>query len=114
MSRTPWVGAVIALIVLGVAVGVGWRLYDVGYDHGVTHQIETAAAGTGASTVVVHDDYGHGHGFFPFFLIFPIGFFVLFFILRPMIWGARWGHGPGGMREGLEEWHRKQHEKDAE
>ena len=117
MSRKPWINVLIALIFLGIAAGAGWRLYDIGYDHGVTHQIETTAAtaNPGASTIIVHDDYGHDHGFFPFFFIFPIGFFVLFFIVRPLVWGARWGRpgfGPGGMRQGLEEWHRQQHEKD--
>jgi hypothetical protein len=116
MSRKPWINVLIALVFLGIVAGVGWRLYDVGYDHGVNHQIAATATSSGASTVIVHDDYRHGHGFFPFFLIFPIGFFVLFFIVRPLLWRGRWGGpgGPGGMRQGLEEWHKQQHEKDAE
>ena len=115
MDRRPWARVVIALIFVGIAAGIGWRLYDAGYDHGVTHQIEAAAAADpgATSTVIVHDR-GGDHGFFPFFLIFPIGFFILFFVVRPLAWGGRRGRGfgPGGMRDGLEEWHRRQHEKD--
>ncbi len=115
MFRRPLARAIVALVFLGVAVGVGWRVYDTGYDNGVTHQIETTAANPGTSTVIVHD-YRRGHEFFPFFLIFPIGFFVLFFIVRPLVWGARGGRpgfGPGGMRHGLEDWHRQQHEGES-
>jgi hypothetical protein len=113
MVRRPWAGVIAALIVVALAVGIGWRVYDVGYDHGVTAGVQQAAT---SSTVVVHDDYGHGHGFFPFFFLFPLGFFFLFFfILRPLMWGRRGGWGPGGgMRGGLEEWHRRQHQQENE
>lgn len=108
MFRNPFARAMLALLVVALLAAAGWRLYDVGYDHGLTDGVAKAAT---SSTVVVHDDYGHRGGFFPFFLIFPIGFFILFFIVRPLAWGARWG-GRDGMRRNLETWHREQHQKD--
>jgi hypothetical protein len=114
MARRPWMGVIVALVFLGLAVGIGRRVYEVGYDHGMTNGVASVAT---SSTVVVHDDYGHDHGFFPFgFFIFPLGFFFLLFVVRPLMWGGRRGWGPGrdGMRTGLEDWHRQQHEKENE
>ena len=111
MFRNPLARVLVALIVVGLLAAAGWRLYDIGYDHGVTDGVAKAAT---SSTVVVHDDYGHRGGFFPFFLFFPFGFFILFFfILRPLAWGRRWGNREG-MRRNLEAWHREQHEKENE
>jgi len=117
MDRKPWIRVLIALVFLGIAAGVGWRLYDAGYSHGVTDTLTTAAAANGTtSTVIIRDAGGPDHGFFPFFVIFPIGFVVLFFVVRPLIWGSgmgRRGFGPGGPRHGLEDWHKRQHEAET-
>ena len=116
MDRKPWVRVLIALVFLAIAAGAGWRLYDTGYSHGVTDTLTTnAATGGNTSTVIIRDD-GARHGFFPFFLIFPLGFFILFFVVRPFAWRSginRRRFGPGGMRHEFEDWHRQQHEADA-
>ena len=117
MSRKPWITVVIALVFLGLAAGVGWRLYDLGYDHGVTHEIETSATNSGASTVIVHDDYGHGHGFVPFFLIFPDRLFRPTLHRAPPCLEKPLGRTRRRSRRhapGAEEWHKQQHAKDGE
>src|SRR5437868_8610150 len=67
--------------------------------------------------------YGWGGGgffFFPF-LLFPIGFFLFFGLMRALFWGPRhwgggYGPGPGGSfrqqrMDYLQEWHRRAHEE---
>jgi len=66
--------------------------------------------------------YGWGGGFFFFpFLLFPIGFFLFFALMRALFWGPRhwgsgYGPGPGGSfreqrMDRLQEWHRRAHEE---
>ena len=66
---------------------------------------------------------GHGFGFFPFFLFFPL-FFLALFAFKGAMWRRHGdqGHGPGATvrvatapaaqrwEQGYEEWHRRQHE----
>jgi hypothetical protein len=100
-------GAAILVILLLVGVGIG------AYNWGVTEGLERSGEGV----EVVRYVGGHGFGFFPFFLFFPLLFLALFAFK-----GAMWRrhrdhdgdhHGPGGhgrWEQGHEEWHRRQHE----
>jgi hypothetical protein len=103
-------GAAILVTLLLVGVGVG------AYNWGVTEGLERSGEGV----EVVRYIGGHGFGFFPFFLLFPL-FFLALFAFKGAIWRRHWDHdgGPGGhhgpghhggWEQGYEEWHRRQHE----
>ena len=107
-------GAAILVVLLLVGVGVG------AYNWGVNEGLEQS----GNATEVVRYVGGHGFGFFPFFLFFPL-FFLALFAFKGLFWrrhfdhdGAHEAHGPGGHGPGgpwrweqsYEEWHRRQHE----
>ena len=101
-----WGAAIlVVLLVIGVAIGA----YNVGLDEGLQQ--------TGNVEVVRYVG-GHGFGFFPFFLFFPL-FFLALFAFKGAMWrrhgqghdgqgpGSGW-HGPGGhgdWEQGYEEWH---------
>ena len=109
-----WGAAIlVVLLVIGVAIGA----YNVGLDEGLQQ--------TGNVEVVRYVG-GHGFGFFPFFLFFPL-FFLALFAFKGAMWRRHGqghnGHGPGGRgpggpgfgghhdwEQGYEEWHRRQHE----
>ncbi len=104
-------GAAILVVLLLVGVGIG------AYNWGVTEGLER----TGEGVEVVRYVGGHGFGFFPFFLFFPL-FFLALFAFKGAMWRRHWDHdgghgpgehGPGGhgrWEQGYEEWHRRQHE----
>ena len=107
-----WGAAIlVVLLVIGVAIGA----YNVGLDEGLQQ--------TGNVEVVRYVG-GHGFGFFPFFLFFPL-FFLALFAFKGAMWRRHGqghnGHGPGvrvwrglgghsDWEQGYEEWHRRQHE----
>lgn len=107
-------GAAILVILLLVGVGIG------AYNWGVNQGLEQS----GSAVEVVRYVGGHGFGFFPFFLFFPL-FFLAIFALKGFWWRRHWdhdrgpgehGHGPGGhgpWERGFEDWHRRQHEAGA-
>lgn len=112
MRRGFGLGAAILVVLLLVGVGVG------AYNWGVNEGLEQS----GQATEVVRYVGGHGFGFFPFFLFFPL-FFLALFAFKGAMWRRHgdqghgpWGHGPGGhgpganWEQGYEEWHRRQHE----
>ena len=101
-----WGAAILAVLLL-VGVGIG------AYNWGVTEGLER----TGEGVEVVRYVGGHGFGFFPFFLFFPLLFLALF-AFKGAMWRRRWDHdgGPGGhgrWEQGYEEWHRRQHESEG-
>ena len=112
MRRGFGLGAAILVILLLVGVGIG--AYNVGLDEGLQQ--------TGNHVEVVRYIGGHGFGFFPFFLFFPL-FFLALFAFKGAMWRRHGDHGPGGhgpgghgpgghgrWEQGYEEWHRRQHE----
>jgi hypothetical protein len=118
MRRAFGIGALILIILMGVAIGVG------AYHAGVTHGLAQAADGGRIVRVV-----GPEEGFFPFGLfLFPLFFFLVLFLARGLFWRRRWyGNGswgpdhhggPGPWSKGgpamFEEWHRHQHESQQE
>ena len=109
MRRATAIAVVVLVILAGVAIGVS------SYHAGVTHGLTQAGH---ATQIVRVEEPG---GFFPFgFILFPLFFFGVLFLMRALFWGRRWG-GPGhggwdsGRWEGrggrLEEWHRRQHDE---
>jgi hypothetical protein len=113
-------GIVIVLVAILVATAIGVGAYNAGL-----HQAVVESGRAGEVVRVIGPGYGHGlgYGFFPFgFLLFPLLFIGLFFLLGRLFWRGRWGDhphphgGPGpwkGGREMFDEWHRRQHEEGA-
>jgi hypothetical protein len=110
MRRGFGLGAAILVVLLLVGVGIG------AYNWGVSDGLDQG----GKAVEVVRYVGGHGFGFFPFFLFFPL-FFLGLFAFKGAMWRRHgdhgpWGHGPGGPGPGgnreqrYEEWHRRQHE----
>lgn len=108
MRRGGGIAAAILAILLLVGVGIG------AYNWGVSEGLER----NGEATEVVRY-VGHGFGFFPFFLIFPL-LFLAIFAFKGFGWRRNWDHdhphgthgpgGPGRWEQGFEDWHRRQHE----
>jgi len=111
MNRTARI-LTVALAVVLVSTGI-YFAYDVGFDAGAL----AAGASEGDRTLVVDHGPGWrgGFGFFPFFWIFPLFFFL--FLFGAFRRGPRWGGGPGwgpsteDLDRRLEDWHRKAHEQ---
>ena len=106
MRRGMWIGVLILVILVGIGVGIG------AYNAGVSHGLQESARNGDVVRVV-----GPGFGF-PFgFILFPLFFFGIFFLLRAAFWRGAWGgpgHGPWGpghedRSRHFEEWHRRQH-----
>jgi hypothetical protein len=105
-------GVGMALLVILIAVGVGIGAYNWGFAEG----LESARAGGDVVRVI-----GPGGGFGFGWILFPLFFFGIFFLLRGAFWSRRWGgpgggswgpgHGRGEGHRGFEEWHRRQHEE---
>jgi hypothetical protein len=111
MRRWSWVPVAVLVLLVGIAVGVG--AYHAGYDHGLT--------ASGQVTQIVRER-PWGFGFFLFPLLWV---FLIFFLVRAVFWGRRWGGpgrwGPGSGHEDwkdrrramFEEWHRREHDHAA-
>ena len=113
MRRWMWIGALILVILGGIAIGVS------AYNAGVSHGLEQTGRAVEVVRVV-------GHGYFPFGLfLFPLFFIGLILLIRGAFGRRRWGGpgpgdsgpghwGPGGWsnRQAMfEDWHRRQHEQ---
>jgi hypothetical protein len=112
MRRATAIGVTLLGIAVAALLVVG--AYHAGFSHGTVQ-----AHGTQVVHVVGPAyGYGWGWGFFPGFLLFPLFFFGIFFLVRGLFWGRRWG-GPGGpghehwedRSRRFEDWHRRQHEQ---
>ena len=92
LRRPVW--AILALFLLLGVVGtaIGVTSYHAGVSHGLASH-ENA-------TIVVRDGGEFGFGFFPFFLIFPLGFFLFFAVIRGGFRGGRRGMTSGGRGPG--------------
>jgi len=78
------------LLMLALAAGVGGFTYSLGLAHGAAQSAPAIAAPGAATPPVVYYYPRHWHtgfGFFPFFGL--IWFFVIFGIIRRLIWGPR-------------------------
>lgn len=115
--------AVAALAV--VVIGIGYGIYSIGVDAGLSEAARSAAGGDAAPVVIGHGYYGWGHGwgfgwgFGIFFWI--LGIFLIFGLVRAAFGGWRGGprgyrgNGWGEGREGrFEEMHRRLHEREAQ
>jgi hypothetical protein len=99
-SGQRWAVIVGALL---LAAAVGFFAYNSGVSRGIEQSgkiVVAPVAGAGA--------YAWHGGFF----FFPL-FFVLFwvFIIRGIFWRGGWHHRRGCYEGGLDEWHRRAHER---
>jgi len=103
-------------LLLGGAIGAALsRSGDADREPTVV-QVTSPGAGTDTTApqvIEIHDDDWRHRGFFPFFIVFPIFFFVLVLWVAGGIFRGGW-RGPGGRwHDGFEDWHRRQHAGDA-
>ena len=122
------------LLVVGLLAGIGISVYNAGVDQGLAQHVEAAASGAPAVAYGYPGYYGHwgvGFGFFGI-LVWILGIFLIFGLLRAAFGWGRWGrgrwggYGPGGYghhgyggspsghpddarRAMLDEWHREAH-----
>jgi len=113
MGRRFGFQVLLGLVMLAMLAGVGVYTYNLGVAHGLTVAVPATPGGT-APVVFYPRPWGFGFGFFPFFPLFVILFWV--FVLRGMFWHRGWrgrGYGYDGVPPAFDEWHRRAHEKDV-
>ena len=123
-------GILLAIVLIGGAIGIGAMAYSAGVNQGMveTGKVVAPAAGAAPYSYPLYGPsffhpFGWGFGFLS--CLFPLlFFFVVFSMLRMIFWGGRWGwrhnrhwghwdqdaHGVPPM---VEEWHRKMHDPQA-
>jgi hypothetical protein len=115
-------GILLAIVLIVGAVGIGVYAYNVGIAQGMADTGKLTAPATGVAPYPYYAPFffrpfGWGFGFLG--CLFPLLFFFLIFgLIRAMIWGPRWGwrhhrHWDGderGIPPMVEEWHHKMHE----
>ncbi len=107
-------GLAARLAAAGLAVAafaaVGLFSYNLGVAHGVATSAQAVAAG-GPPVAMMWPRpwWGPGFGWFPFFPLLFILFWVV--IVRGLFWRGRDYHGwrDGGVPPAFEEWHRRAH-----
>jgi hypothetical protein len=82
----PWWPAVLLMLALAAAVGV--FTYNLGLEHGAVQTAPIVVAPAGVYYYPRHWRWDGGFGFFPFFGL--IWFFVIFGLIRRLVWGPRW------------------------
>ena len=113
-NRHVFRAILIFVAVVGALTAAGFYGYNLGVARGVAENVATVAApATGAPILVYPRPWGFGFGYFPFFPLLFIFFWL--FVARALFWrGARWGRGCGygyygGVPPAFDEWHRRAH-----
>jgi len=114
-NRHVFRAILMVVAVVGALTAAGFYGYNLGVARGVAENISTVAApAAGAPIVFYPRPWGFGFGFFPFFPLLFIFFWL--FVARALFWrGARWGRGcgygyyGGGVPPAFDEWHRRAH-----
>jgi hypothetical protein len=110
MGSHRWLGlaAVLGFVLVGVAA------YNMGLAHGAA-QAAAAAAAAGGTLPAFPYAYPFGWGWYRpwgFGFFFPLFFLFFWFVIaRAIFWGGRWRRHGYDYRTGLEEWHRRAHER---
>jgi len=106
MSGRTLFRAIAALVLIGLVALIGVNVYEAGVAQGIADAGRTVVASGQPVPVVYYPGPHWGYGGFGFFwpLLWIVGFFLLFGLLR----GGRgkWG----GHHDRLEDWHRRAHE----
>jgi hypothetical protein len=112
MARAGWwlIPVLFVALLIGGAVGA-FVAHDRHDDR--TIQITTPGSqqtGDAPQVVQIDDDRGrHWFGFFPFFLLFPLLWIGLIWLIFGGFWRHR-GPGRGRWEDRFADWHRRQHE----
>jgi len=104
----------IGIVVLAAVAAVGFYTYNLGLAQGIAESGRAVAIPGGGVPVVAVWPRPWGFGFFPFFPLFFILFWV--FVLRGMFWRRGWrgrGYGYDGVPPAFDEWHRRAHERQS-
>jgi hypothetical protein len=120
-------GVLLAIVLIGGAVGIGAMAYSAGVTQGMVDSGKAVAPAAGAAPYgnpfygpFFFRPFGWGFGFLS--CLFPLlFFFIIFSLLRGIFWGGRWGwrhhrhwdQGEHGIPPMVEEWHRKMHDPQA-
>jgi hypothetical protein len=102
---------VVSVLAVAALIGVASYTYNLGVARGMVESGRLVTAPNGAVPVVaVWHPWGFGFGFFPFFPLLFILFWV--FALRGLFWRAGWRRSPwryDSVPPAFEEWHRRVH-----
>jgi hypothetical protein len=107
---------VVSVLMIAMVAGVAVYSYNVGVAHGIVESGRVLAApGNVVPFVAVWPrPWGFGFGFFPFFPVFFVLFWV--FVLRGLFWRRAWwgrGYGHHEVPRMFDEWHRRAHAQQA-
>ena len=102
----------IGAVMIAAIAAVGFYTYNLGVAHGIAESGRAIALpGGGVPIVAVWPrPWGFGFGFFPFFPLLFILFWV--FVLRGLFWRRAWrglACGYDGVPPAFDEWHRRAH-----
>jgi len=116
-NRHVFRAVVIAVAIVGALTAAGLFGYSLGVTRGVAEApaavVAPAAPGAAVPIIVYPRPWGFGFGFFPFFPLLFILFWL--FVARAIFWRARWrrgcgyGYYGGGVPPAFDEWHRRAH-----
>jgi hypothetical protein len=116
-NRSGFRLVVVVLMVVVMLAGVAAYSYNVGVAHGIAESGRflavpgNAAPGSAVPLIAVWPrPWGFGFGFFPFFPLFFVLFWIL--VLRGLFWRPAWwvrGYGYRGVPPTFDEWHRRAH-----
>lgn len=128
MNRRIILGILLALVLITGAVSLGAYAYNIGIAQGLAQSATLNDLSPGAQAVP-YPYYGgpfwfyRPFGFGPFACFGPFLFvFIIFFLVRGLWWGGRWGHHGPGWKHGqwdrsippmFEAWHRQAHGQEA-
>ena len=112
MGRRFGYPVLLGLLMLAMLAGVGVYTYNLGVAHGLAVSAPATVPGGAAPVVFWPRPWGFGFGFFPFFPLLFILFWI--FVIRGLFWRGAWGRGACGYGYGavppsLDEWHRRAH-----
>ena len=116
MDRRVVYAVLVVLVLVAGALGVGAYAFQAGVAQGMIESGKVVAPAAGAPFYPYGPYFGRpfGWGFGPLGCLFPLFFFLLFFVLlRGFFWRGRWsGHREWqhGMPPAFDEWHRRAHE----
>ena len=113
-NRHVFRAVLIVVAIVGALTAAGFYGYNLGVARSIAESPAVAAPAAGAPIIVYPRPWGVGFGFFPFFPLLFIFFWI--FVARALFWrGARWGRGcgygyyGGGVPPAFDEWHRRAH-----